>query len=303
MAARRTVKSPTSTPEPATPIYTPPAYSPAANGYGYPAEKSFLEKASPLMAVLIVVMSFALGAMWSKNKYLESGVATGGTRAADAQAGDVAEPEPKVQVSKDKIKEVFSKNVIKFGDANKQILFIEAADPSCPYCHVASGLNPELSAQMDPSGRFTPTSAGGAYVSPVLEMKKLVDSGKAAFAWVYTNGHGNGEVATKLLYCAHEQGKFWEVHDKMMTNEGYGIINNQVKNDKTKAGILIDLVKGSANAAQLKSCLDSGKYDKRLAEDSQIAAGLGMRGTPNFFVNETNFTGAYSWSDMESAVQ
>ena len=154
------------------------------------------------------------------------------------------------------------------------------ADPSCPYCHVAAGKNGELNKQV--GDRFTLIADGGSYIAPVPEMKKLVDAGRAAFAYVYTNGHGNGEMGTKALYCAYEKGKFWEVHDLLMTSAGYAAINNSIKNDKTKSGELADFLKSVFNAGQMKQCLDSGKYDARIAEDSKLAAGVGVRGTPGF---------------------
>jgi len=51
---------------------------------------------------------------------------------------------------------------------------------------------------------------------------------------------------------------------------------------------------------KLKSCIDSGKYDSRLTSDTQLASSIGVSGTPGFFVNDTNFAGAYSFKDMES---
>ncbi|MEK7083698.1 MAG: thioredoxin domain-containing protein, partial [Patescibacteria group bacterium] len=195
----------------------------------------------------------------------------------------------------------FNKSLIKFGDVKKKIVFIEVADPSCPYCHVAAGLNPELNKQI--GDRFKLVSDGGTYVAPVPEMKKLVDSGKAAFAWLYTPGHSNGEMGTKALYCAHEKGKFWEVHDKLMTKEGYSLVNDVVKNDKTKISELVSFFKSAMNAGDLQKCLESGKYDDRLSTDTSLASSLGVQGTPGFFVNATRFSGAYSWKDMESAVK
>jgi protein-disulfide isomerase len=56
------------------------------------------------------------------------------------------------------------------------------------------------------------------------------------------------------------------------------------------------------NANDLKKCLDGGKYDQRLLDDQDLSATLGVSGTPGFFVNATNFAGAYSWKDMQSVV-
>lgn len=258
----------------------------------------------PVLVILIVVVAFFIGSLWTKVQILEKGgiVANNavlGTKTT-ATTGDTAPEPPKETVDFAQIKDVFKKNVIKFGDANKKVLFLEIADPSCPYCHIAGGLNGELNKQV--GDRFTLVSDGGTYIAPVPEMKKLVDEGKAGFVYIYTNGHGNGELATKALYCANEKGKFWEVHDVLMTNKGYDLINNTIKNEKEKSGELADFLKSAFDAQQMKGCLDSGKYDKRLSEDSALASSLGVSGTPGFFVNETRFAGAFSYKDMEPIV-
>src|SRR5260221_7656408 len=165
-----------------------------------------------------------------------------------------------VTVTKDQIVALFNKDgVIKFGDSSRKLLFVEFSDPSCPYCHIAGGVDPELN--QSAGAQFMLTSQRGTYVAPVVEMRKLVDSGQASFVWDYTNGHGNGEMGTKALYCAFEKGKFWEVHDLLMNNAGYNLLNNDVQNDKTKSQKVADFLKGVIDSSFMKSCLDSGKYD------------------------------------------
>lgn len=219
---------------------------------------------------------------------------------AAVQASPAAQP-PVSKVTIDSIKALFTSGNIILGDKNSKNLLVEVADPSCPYCHIAAGLNPELNKQA--GDRFVLSSQGGSYIAPVPEMKKLVDQGKAAFVWIYTPGHGNGEMGTKAFYCAFEKGRFWEVHDKLMTNAGYDLLNNVIKNDKTKSKELADFLAPVFDATQMKQCLDSGKYDAKLQKDIAVASSLGVNGTPGFFINTTNFAGAYSWKDMESAVQ
>ena len=253
------------------------------------------EKLTPVLVILVVFMGVALGALWQKVRTLEK----------NGQGGSVAAVEttqqtPAPQISINQIKDLFGKDLIKFGDGDKKLLLVEIGDPSCPYCHVASGLNPEINAQMGPS--FKLVSDGGTYLAPVPEFEKLVQAGKASFVYIYTPGHGNGEMGTKAMYCAYEKGKFWQVHDKLMTKEGYDLLNNTVKNDKAQSGTIADFLKSAMSATEMKSCLDSGKYDSRITEDVNIAQGLGVSGTPGFFVNTTRFSGAYSWTQMESAV-
>lgn len=207
-----------------------------------------------------------------------------------------------VTVTADQIKGLYSlSNGIKFGDTSKKVTFVEFSDPSCPYCHIAGGNNPEL----NKSAGFTLVADGGTYVAPVPEFKKLLDAGTASYMWFYTNGHGNGEMGMRALYCANDQGKFWDMHSFLYSADGYSIQNDTVKNDTTKVDTLIAAMKGkvgNVNLDTLKSCIASGKYDSRLTEDQAKGTEFGVNGTPGFFVNETNFAGAYSFTDMKSAV-
>jgi len=179
-------------------------------------------------------------------------------------------------------------------------LFVELGDPSCPYCHIADGFNPTLAASQ--GDRFKYVSSGGSYVPPVTEMKKLVDAGEASYVYIYYPGHGTGEMGMKALYCANEQGKFWEARALIMNNAGYELMNTTVKNDKTKSQTVANFLESVADPVAMKSCLDSGKYDVRLQSDQELATSLGIQGTPSFYINAANFPGAYSYADMQSAV-
>lgn len=276
--------------------------SEVVNDYRSP---SVYERMVPVLVFFSIILSFVIGVLWEKVSNLEKGGVAGNTQTTTTTAGKPAN----VDISA--IKGIWDKNVIKFGDPNSKLLIVEIADPSCPYCHVAAGHDPELAEKI--GAQFKYASKGGAYNPPVPEIKKLVDSKKAAFAFIYFPGHGNGEMATKAMYCANEMGKFWPVHDLLMTDAGYAIQNGAdstgkapavvVGNDKTKSQALADFLKSAADSKQMKECLDSGKYDGQLTEDQNIAAGtLGVTGTPGFFFNTTRYDGAYSWTDMKAAV-
>lgn len=244
-----------------------------------------------VFVALLLVAAFMLGSLYTKVQYLEAEKKNPQAVAQKAQAPTV---------TMDIIKNAFKKAVVKFGDANKKLILIEISDPSCPYCHIAAGLNPELNKQVGP--QFLMVADGGTYVAPVAEFEKLVNSGKASMAYIYYPGHGNGEMGTKAMYCAFEKNKFWEVHNKLYTSAGYDLMNNVIKNDKTKSQEMADFLASAMDAKTLKECLDSGKYDAKLVEDKTLAESLSIQGTPGFFVNTTNFAGAYSYKDMESIV-
>lgn len=257
--------------------------------------------------ILMLAGAFIVGMFWNRLQSLEAELAelkSAGNKVQQAdtggqqQARQPAQQAP--QVSLDDIRALFNEDNLYVGDPSSDNLLVEFSDPSCPYCHAAAGQNPSLNSQMGPN--FVMVEDGGTYVAPVPEMKKLVEQGEAAFVWLYTPGHGAGEMATKAIYCAHEQGKFWEVHDKLMTSEAYDVINEEVKNDKNKSQQLVDFIGTAANSSELKTCLDSGRYDAKLSQDTATARKLGISGTPGFYVNETVYKGAYSWTDMEGSL-
>ena len=254
--------------------------------------------------IIVALVGFG-GYMYGKVGTLEKGTTTTTAQPATGQQA-AAQQQAQPQVSLDVVKGVFGKNVIKFGDANKKLLLVEVSDPSCPYCHVAGGDNKDIGAQM--GAQFKSVADGGSYVPPVTEMRKLVDSGKASFAWIYSPGHGSGITATKAFYCAFEKGKFWAVHDLIMSSAGYTLMNTTLAkganggalDDAANQTLVVDFLKSAIDSKFLKDCLASNKYDSVLTENTALATSLGVQGTPGFFVNSTNFAGAYSWTDMKS---
>lgn len=266
---------------------------------------NFSERLLPAILVVMVGLSVAVGALWQKVENLK-GQALGTTTASNQPQASTA---PKVDISQ--IKALWDKNVIKFGKADNKVLFVEILDPSCPYCHIAGGLDAEL----NKTAGFALVSDGGTYDAPVPQMEKMVKNGQASMVIDYYPGHGYGEMAMKAMYCAYEKGdkEFWAVHDLLLSEKGYQIENgvnasNQpvtgviVKNDKTKSGDLASFLKSAIDPSFMKSCLDSGKYDQRLADDMAVAGTLNVSGTPGFFVNDSSFPGAYSWTDMKPVV-
>jgi len=102
---------------------------------------SVFEKIAPILVVLSIGLAFMVGVLWQKVNNLEKG----GTTATTNTGGQPNQP----VVSLDTIKGLFDKNLVKFGGKDRKVLFVEVADPSCPYCHVATGLNSTLNNQMD----------------------------------------------------------------------------------------------------------------------------------------------------------
>jgi protein-disulfide isomerase len=242
-----------------------------------------------ILGVLVIALGFMFFRMYSLEKKLTA--TTGGT---------TQQAPPPTTISLDKIKPLFGSGYMHFGDAKSKLLFVEVSDPSCPYCHAAGGQDPQISKQIAPTFQYV--TDGGSYLPPVTEMRKLVDEGKASYVQIYAPGHGSGELGAQAFYCAYEKGKFWEVHDKLMSFDGYNLMNDTVKNDLVNLPKLADFLAGVIDPNFLSACVQSGKYAKTLQRDAQVAQSIGYQGTPHFIVNTQIYPGAVSFNDMKSVV-
>src|SRR3989344_2099754 len=95
-----------------------------------------------VVLLIIVVGAFFMGSLWTKVQILEKG----GVPAA-AQPTQPEATQQKI-ASLDDVKNAFNKGFIKFGDTKKKLILVEVADPSCPYCHIAAGKNPQLNKEV-----------------------------------------------------------------------------------------------------------------------------------------------------------
>lgn len=243
------------------------------------------------MVILLVVGAYFIGVYKTETEYLKKGAAN--TVAQVGQPAQAAQQTTPTTVDEAKVLAKFDGKHITFGDKNAKLVITEVSDPSCPYCHVAGGVHPELAAQM--GSQFKAVKDGGTYQPAVPEIRKLVDAGKASFLWIYAPGHGNGEVGTQALYCAYEQGKFWQAHDILMSKVGYDLLNNTVKNDLTQSKLVTAALSKVLDGGKLQSCLDSKKYASQPADDTAFVQSLGFGATPTFFLNDKVVEGAASW--------
>ena len=94
--------------------------------------------------------------------------------------------------------------------------------------------------------------------------------------------HKDAPLASQASLAAGEQGKFWEMHDMLFENQ------RKLKPediDGYAAALKLDM-------AKFKADLDSPKIKDAIEADKKLAAQFGARGTPNFFVNGRQVSGA-----------
>ncbi len=111
--------------------------------------------------------------------------------------------------------------------------------------------------------------------------QNYVDTGKANFVFMDLAFLGmDSPKAAQASYCAEDQGKYWEYHNQLYTAQESQIDNGWANSERLKAfafslGLDMDL---------FDSCLDSGKYTKRVQYNIAEAKKLGASGTPTFFI-------------------
>ncbi len=153
------------------------------------------------------------------------------------------------------------------GPKNAPVTIVEFSDFQCPFC-----------------SRLIPT------MDQVT--KTYGDKVHLVFRQFPLNFHQFAQKAAEASLCADEQGKFWEMHDVMFANQ------NELSVDKLKERAATLGVK----ADQFNTCLDSGKFATRVADDLKAGSAAGVSGTPALFVNGRFISGAVPYADVAKVI-
>jgi len=170
------------------------------------------------------------------------------------QTGSLAENTPAVGAGKDL--NVFSDENF-LGDAKAALTIFEFSDYQCPYC-----------ARYDKLSRPT-----------IVDKYVKTGQAKITFRDFPLSFHQYAQKASEAVWCAGEQGKYWEMHDALFTKQESGQSDAlSVDNIKKYAGEL------GLNAAAFTSCLDSNKYQSRVLKNAQSGQDIGISGTPTVVI-------------------
>src|SRR5215469_6553708 len=153
------------------------------------------------------------------------------------------------------------------GPSSAPITIVEFSDYQCPYCQRAESSVKEV-------------------------LKKYGDKVRLVYMDFPLPMHQYALKAAQAARCAGDQGKYWEFHD--------ALFSDQSKLDQ--AGL-------KATAGKLK--LDTKKFDECTAGDLHIdqirksqqeGSGVGVDGTPTFIIDGRLMSGAQPPSEMESVI-
>lgn len=104
--------------------------------------------------------------------------------------------------------------------------------------------------------------------------------------------HKRAEPAARAAIAAHIQGKFWEYNNTLFENK-----RNLEDKDLEAYAERIGL-----DVGQWKKDFTSPSVRKNVEHQARLAGALGIRGTPNFFVNGENVRGAKPFEDFKGII-
>ena len=120
---------------------------------------------------------------------------------------------------------------------------------------------------------------------PII-MRDYIETGKVNLVFVDFAFLGrDSPKAAQATYCADDQNMYWEYHNSLYTSQESKIDNGWASSERLKA-FAFNL---NLDMELFNECLDSEKYSKRVQYNSQQARDNGVRGTPGFFLVDSDF--------------
>jgi protein-disulfide isomerase len=139
------------------------------------------------------------------------------------------------------------------GDRNARLVLIEFTDYQCPFCarHVRDTL-PQIEAEYVKTGKLR-------YVSREFPLESI---------------HPQAFKASEAALCAGDQGKYWEMHDRMFANQR-ALGPAELAAHAQAVGL---------DGAKFTQCLEAGTKAAKVRKDLAEGAKAGVTGTPAFFL-------------------
>ena len=105
--------------------------------------------------------------------------------------------------------------------------------------------------------------------------------------------HKDAPKAAEASECARDEGRFWEMHDRLFANAEKLSVSD-LKQHARAIGL---------DGAAFDACLDSGRRADRWRRDLADAQSYGASGTPMFFINGRLVTGAQPFDTFARVIE
>lgn len=135
-------------------------------------------------------------------------------------------------------------------------------------------------------------------VHPIVK-KILTDyEGKITFVLRNFPLHNNSVLAAKVVEAAGEQGKFWEMHNKLFERQPEW---GEKREPQTELFIKYAQELG-LDLTAFDSVISSTKYEDKIARDQEDGKAVGVRGTPTFYLNGKQIPGVPSYAQLKQLI-
>jgi protein-disulfide isomerase len=153
------------------------------------------------------------------------------------------------------------------GPQSAAVSIVEFSDFQCPFC-----------------GR----------VSPTLDQIEDVygDQVRIVFKHLPLSIHPKAPAAHAASEAAHQQGKFWEMHDAIFANQRE-LETAKFEEYALEMGLDLERYRADVASAEVKA---------RVSQDMEEARRLGVSGTPGFFINGLFLSGAQPFDAFKKRI-
>jgi protein-disulfide isomerase len=131
-------------------------------------------------------------------------------------------------------------------------------------------------------------------IEPTLEQVEKTYGDKVKVVWKHQPlpMHPQAVPAAEAAEAAREQGKFWEMHDKLFQNQ-QGLSPEAYSRFAKELGL---------DLSKFEAARQSGRGRARIQEDQAVAGRIGVGGTPTLFVNGERIVGAVPFEQIKAVI-
>jgi protein-disulfide isomerase len=237
------------------------------------------------LVVILVAAAFIIGVLYTRTQNLEQQLGKTDDQSAQVAGQQVQPTSPPPAGnqgagqqfgSADQVDPLQEDDWVR-GSRDARVLLIEYSDVDCPFCK-----------------RFHPTA------------QQAVDEYDGQVAWVYRHFplaqlHPDAPKKAEATECAGEQqgnDGFWKLVDKL-SDSSSTVTLEQIPQVATSLGL---------DGAQIKSCMDSGKFTSKVSDHQQSGVKAGVTGTPGNILLDTQtgqaqlIPGAVPFEQLKTAI-